>query len=184
MIKYHKHFTQEHITETISKTRFEELQSNLCTVTEVTDRKTIKHSENIFLCLLIAASIMFSTVPERLYFILPCEHLDLRPYRSARVLPHNEPRLVCLTTAFENRNQVIAVCSRHRGESKDPKPSLTFCPWVNFNVAQLLAAKNLGCINCFKKEKEEGGSQGLHHYVLLRLLYTYSCRKGFWLRQL
>lgn len=121
-----------------------------------------------------------------LFCLAISHHLVLHLYRSAlfqyRSALHNEPQLVCLTTAFENHNQVIAVYGRHWGKCGDLKRSLTFCPWLNFKMVQLLAAKNLGCVNCLKEKG--GGSQGLHHYVLLRLLYTYSCRKGFWLRQL
>lgn len=202
MIKHHMHVTCEHAnTLIIFKARYDELPPNLSTSITVdtfsieTATATEENTRHTQIINSPQQTSSYSSLELPALCSRQCQtdyplfcsalshHLDLHPYRSVQFLLDNEPQFVCLTTAFEKHNQVIAVYGRHWGKSEDPKRSLTFCLWLNFSVAQLLAAKNPSCINCLKG-KEGGGSQGLHHYVLLSLLYTYSCRKGFWLRQL
>lgn len=44
---------------------------------------------------------------------------------------------------------------------------------MNFNVAQILAAKNLGCINCLKKKKKKKKKEDLRDYIIM-------CSSGFY----
>lgn len=92
---------------------------------------------------------------------------------------HNEPQLVLhLKTII----RLLQFTANSRANAKTSKEAWHFARewismWRSYWLPRIWAALIV------LKEKEEGESQGLHH-VLIRLLDTYSCRKGFWLKQL